>query len=367
MLRTNKVSFHVGKSYELKEKLGEGAYGVVCSAVHRPTGTLVAIKKIEPLQKPLVCLRTIREIRLLNHFKTHENIVSFITVHPPPAFDSFMEVYLVQEYMPLDLHKTIHTHDLLDIHVKYIVYQMLRGLKAIHSANVIHRDLKPSNILVNKECEVKICDFGLARIDTASGIGGLPLESNLTEYVATRWYRAPEIMLLLTRYSTAVDLWSVGCILAEMFINCPLFPGKDYRHQLLLIFQYLGTPMGEDLRSVGLTRARSYIGLLPVFDPVDVPSFFNNHYRRIRKYGPQPVSPCGLDLMTRLLSFDPARRLTAVEALEHPYVAEYHDILDEPEAELVLLPESYDVLGRDKLSMRALKKQLYSQILKVIT
>lgn len=361
----HKVVFNISSAYEVKKALGEGAYGFVCLAVHKASKTEVAIKRIEPCSKPLVCIRTIREIRLLNAFNNHENIITLITAQRPPDLDYFQEVYLIQEYMPYDLHKLMHAHFLKEEHILYIVYQVLRGLKYIHSANVIHRDLKPSNILIDLNCEVKICDFGLARIDTVNGMGKLPMESNLTEYVATRWYRAPEIMLLVTMYSAVVDLWSVGCILAELYVNYPLFPGKDYKDQLLHIFQYLGTPTGRDMNCIKLLRAKSYINLLPFLHKKDVASFINFHPRRIEKYGFNPVSSCGLDLMSKLLTFDPSRRLTAAGALEHPYVGIYHDPDDEPLYPEPLEPESFDIDHSSMLSMGDLKKHLHSQVLRL--
>jgi p38 MAP kinase len=127
------------------------------------------------------------------------------------------DIYFVTELLGTDLHRLLTSRPLDDQFIQYFVYQMLRGLKYVHSAGVIHRDLKPSNILVNENCDLKICDFGLARIQDAQ----------MTGYVSTRYYRAPEIMLTWQQYDHAVDIWSVGCILAEMILGKPIFPGKD--------------------------------------------------------------------------------------------------------------------------------------------
>lgn len=355
--------FHIDKTYQLKQKLGEGAYGVVFSAIHKPTGIKVAIKKIEPFSKNLVCLRTIRELKLLNFFSQHENIIGFYDVLRPRSIDNFEEVYLVQEFMPTDLHKLIYSQVLLDQHIKYFIYQIIRGLKAIHSANVIHRDLKPSNILVNYNCDVKICDFGLARIHAPHHKYSLLFESKLTEYVATRWYRAPEIMLLQSLYSTAIDLWSVGCIMAEIFLCQPLFPGKDYKHQLMLIFQFLGTPSEEKLKRVKLERAKNYIKLLPCYDKIVISDYFSNHPRRIARYGYEAINSDGLDLMESLLLFDPTDRPIAEEALSHKYLSEYHDIADEPVSDTLLVPEIFDLGEKSFSSMPVLRQHLYEQIM----
>lgn len=186
----------------------------------------------------MFCLRTLREMKLLRYFN-HENIISILDIQRPRNYESFNEVYLIQvstlfglglhmltslqELMETDMHRVIRTQDLSDDHCQYFIYQTLRALKAMHSANVLHRDLKPSNLLLNANCDLKVCDFGLARSAASQ-------EDNsgfMTEYVATRWYRAPEIMLTFKEYTKAIDVWSVGCILAEMLSGKPLFPGKD--------------------------------------------------------------------------------------------------------------------------------------------
>lgn len=186
----------------------------------------------------MFCLRTLREMKLLRYFN-HENIISILDIQKPRNYETFTEVYLIQvceiilrprsytnwmqELMETDMHRVIRTQELSDDHCQYFIYQTLRALKAMHSANVLHRDLKPSNLLLNANCDLKVCDFGLARSAAST-------EDNsgfMTEYVATRWYRAPEIMLTFKEYTKAIDVWSVGCILAEMLSGKPLFPGKD--------------------------------------------------------------------------------------------------------------------------------------------
>jgi mitogen-activated protein kinase 7 len=161
--------------------------------------------------------------------------------------------------MEADMHQIIRSQQpLTDAHFQYFLYQILRGLKYIHSANVLHRDLKPGNLLVNADCELKICDFGLAR-----GFSNAPDHTAfMTEYVATRWYRAPEIMLSFQNYTKAIDIWSVGCIFAEMLGGKVLFPGKDYVHQLNLILNILGTPDEETIRRIGSPRVFFKISLI---------------------------------------------------------------------------------------------------------
>ncbi|MGH0188368.1 UNVERIFIED_CONTAM: hypothetical protein FKN15_029281 [Acipenser sinensis] len=239
--RSLDVNFEVGDEYDIIETIGTGAYGVVSSARRRSTGQQVAIKKIPNAFDVVTnAKRTLRELKILKHFN-HDNIIAIKDILRP-------SVYVVLDLMESDLHQIIHSQQPLSHeHARYFLYQLLRGLKYIHSANVIHRDLKPSNLLVNENCELKIGDFGMAR-----GLCTQPDEFKyfMTEYVATRWYRAPELMLSLHKYTQAIDMWSVGCIFAEMLGRRQLFPGKNYIHQLQLIMSVLGTPSDEVCESV---------------------------------------------------------------------------------------------------------------------
>lgn len=343
-----RIVFNISSEFQLKALLGEGAYGVVCSAIHKPTGEIVAIKKIEPFDKPLFALRTLREIKILKHFH-HENIISIFDLQKPDCFENFNEVYLIQELMQTDLHRVITTQNLTDDHIQYFIYQTLRAVKILHGSNVIHRDLKPSNLLINSNCDLKLCDFGLARIaDDPEAEDSL--NTGMTEYVATRWYRAPEVMLTAAKYTKAMDIWSCGCILAELFLKRPLFPGKDYRHQLMLIFGIVGTPVGEDLLNIESRRAREYIATLPTFSPVP-----------LRRILPE-VNPLGVDLLQKMLAFDPRKRISASDALKHPYLRIYHDPLDEPEGEPI--PSTFFEFDKYKeaLTTKDLKMLLWREV-----
>eukprot|EP01135_Chromosphaera_perkinsii_P001036 Nk52_evm6s157 gene=Nk52_evmTU6s157 len=304
--------FQVGNRYTQLEYIGEGAYGLVCSAVDTETGEKVAIKKISPFEHHTYCQRTLREIKLLTKFN-HENIINIINFVKVSSIEEMRDVYIVQELMETDLYKLLKTQRLSNDHVCYFLYQALRGLKYIHSANVLHRDLKPSNLLLNANCDLKICDFGLARVADPVKDMGL-----MTEYVATRWYRAPEIMLNSKAYTEAVDLWSLGCILGEMLGNKPLFPGKHYLNQLNLILNILGTPCMEDLMAIKNEKARSYIQSLPFKERVPWNALYPD------------ADPLVLDLLGRLLTFNPAKRITVENALKHPYLEQYYDQDDEP-------------------------------------
>lgn len=181
----------------------------------------------------------------------------------------------------------------------------------MHSAGVVHRDLKPSNILINEDCVVKLCDFGLAR----------SFDSQMTGYVATRYYRAPEIMLNWQRYDYAIDLWSVGCIIAEMHEGKPLFPGRDHVSQFKIITELLGSPEEEILQTIASENTLKFVRSLPHKDKLPFSSFFSTQDKD------------ALDIMEKLLVFNPKKRLTAVEALEHPYLKQFSSVNENLEAD----------------------------------
>ncbi|KAH8829061.1 mitogen-activated protein kinase [Flagelloscypha sp. PMI_526] len=348
-----KVRFNVGTQYQVLDVVGEGAYGIVCSAVHKASGKKVAIKKITPFEHSMFCLRTLRELKLLKFLSecgVSENIITVLDIVKPSSYESFKEVYLIQELMETDMHRVIRTQDLSDDHAQYFVYQTLRALKALHSADVIHRDLKPSNLLLNANCDLKVADFGLARsVKTAEPSGG---ETGfMTEYVATRWYRAPEIMLTFKKYTKPLTdkvvfrqltsgLWA--CILAEMLSGKPLFPGRDYHHQLTLILDVLGTPTLDEFYAITTRRSRDYIRALP--------------FRKKRPFA--TLFPNCHSLGCGLLNKD-----SPEEALAHPYLEAYHDPDDEPVAP-PLDPEFFEFdLHKDDISREQLKELLYEEIM----
>mmetsp|Transcript_30086 Transcript_30086/g.68090 ORF Transcript_30086/g.68090 Transcript_30086/m.68090 type:complete len:360 (-) Transcript_30086:165-1244(-) len=297
--------------------LGKGAYGHVCAVSNKDTGERLAVKKVKNAFDDLVdAKRVLREIRLLCSFD-HENVLSIKDLHMPlDANGKHEDVYIITELLDTDLSKVIYSpQPLIDDHCQYFLYQVCRGLKYLHSARVLHRDLKPGNLLVNSNCDLKICDFGLARLEEDTN------PSTMTAYVVTRWYRAPEL-LYLKNYTEAIDIWSVGCIFAEILGRKAFLQGKNYQDQLLVIFQIVGPPTEEDLQVVPNPEVREYIRKLPK------PTRIIPLKERFPKARPEAI-----DLLSMMLRFNPHKRPTAAQCLEHPYLAEYHDPDDEPESD----------------------------------
>lgn len=313
------VQYNVyGNLFEVSRKyvppirpVGRGAYGIVCAAVNSETREEVAIKKIgNAFDNRIDAKRTLREIKLLRHMD-HENVIAIKDIIRPPRRDNFNDVYIVYELMDTDLHQIIRSNQpLTDDHCRYFLYQLLRGLKYVHSASVLHRDLKPSNLLMNGNCDLKIGDFGLARTTSETDF--------MTEYVVTRWYRAPELLLNCSEYTAAIDIWSVGCILGEIMTRQPLFPGKDYVHQLRLITELIGSPDDSSLGFLRSDNARRYVRQLPQYPRQQLSARFPNMF------------PGAVDLLEKMLVFDPNKRISVEEALCHPYLAPLHDINEEP-------------------------------------
>lgn len=339
-LELHKTVWEVPERYQDLTPIGTGAYGTVCSALDTRHNMKVALKKLSrPFQTPVHAKRTYRELRYLRHMN-HENIIGLLDVFMTPAqSNEDFNVYLVTHLMGSDLNNIIKQQALTDEHVQFLVYQILRGLKYVHSAGIVHRDLKPSNIAVNEDCELRILDFGLARAT----------DHEMTGYVATRYWRAPEIMLNWMHYGKEVDLWSVGCIMAELLTGQVLFPGTDHIDQLTRILQIVGTPDKKFLSKITSETARTYIESMPHYPRKEFSSFFVG------------ANPKAVNLMEELLVMDPDRRYSAEEALAHPYFTNYADPEDEPTA-----PLFDDSFEKEELDAKGWKERVQKEIMNFI-
>ncbi|XP_031553758.1 mitogen-activated protein kinase 4-like [Actinia tenebrosa] len=301
--------------------VGIGGSGAVYSAIDVKTDKRVALKRANLLDQ-LSCKGALRQISVYKRLQ-HENIVSLEKVVGPDGqtldsstnFKEFQYVFLVQELVDADLHRILQSNKTMsEDYIKLFIYQLLRGLKYVHSANVIHRDIKPSNILVDTETLLlKIGDFGLTRVVDPD----YEHKGFLTHCPSTLWYRAPELILEPDSYSNAMDIWGVGCVFAELLLGKPLFEGRHEIEQVQMILDTVGTDDKEFfkinsdapeelLKSITEGPNSSLASKLPDLDAK------------------------ALDLLEKMLKFSPKNRITAEEALAHPYLQSYSLPSDEP-------------------------------------
>jgi len=334
--------FQVEERYSNLKVIGAGSYGVVCSAIDTSTDAKVAIKKIKnALEDQVDAGRVLRELRLLRHIGGRENTLKIIDTYTyPPDTPDFADVYIVTELWETDLDRVLRSsQELMPQHFAYFSYQLLRSVANMHRACVLHRDLKPSNLLVNANCDLVVCDFGLARgvsttakqppntarpdgrrSDIQSDTTDVETNDHLTEYVVTRWYRPPEILAESPYYGAAADIWSVGCILGEMLdVNRrPIFQGSSPQNQMSLIIAALGSPTEEELTFCTSTSARGVIRRICRTLESDNIAPWNFEERF-------PLAdPSALDLLRKMLVMDPKKRITAEEALHHPFLRDIH-------------------------------------------
>jgi serine/threonine protein kinase len=435
------LSFEVDARYTIRSMVGKGAYGLVCagedtrpppeteptassspvvpsssdnsfdartpdaqydarspgnhaaaeaaSTRARPAPAMVAVKKVlDPFHDHTDCKRLLREVRLLRSLR-HPNVLHLTDLMPPPSLSpaDWTDVYLVTRLFDTNLHRVIYSgHTLTDAHVQYILWQVFRALRYLHTAGVVHRDMKPTNLLLNRDCELALADFGLARLlipysgephvavghrrgGSGGGGGGgggegdtPPAEprsksGQLTRYVVTRWYRAPELLVQNRVYDFKVDMWSVGCILAELLGVKALFPGKDSLHQLRLVVEQLGVPTPEELLGIHNEQAVQYIRNLVPRDPAGAsPAAAAERFARLYPR----AHPLLLDLLAQLLHFDPKKRPSAAEALAHPYLAAYRDA---PE-EVLPIPEIEMGFESEAPTKETLRQLIWEEVLR---
>ena len=349
--------FFLDKRYSQLKPIGDGSYGFVASGVDKISGEKVAVKKIRDVFADVVdAKRILRELKLLRHFQKHENIISVYDIMAvEPDTIKFDDIYIVTNLYESDLERIIQSRQVLtDQHFQYFLYQILRALKYIHSANVLHRDLKPSNVLVNANCDLGLCDFGLARGFDVEG------KDTLTEYVVTRWYRAPELLCQSPHYGKGVDIWSVGCIFAELLTHEAFFRGENPQHQLEVIVCKTGCPPPQRLDFV---QSQAAMQSIMKYAGRPVPDFYSLF--------PHDANPEAVDLLRLMLMFHPEDRISVEKALEHRYLKDFHGQMEEPVCKELFdfdfergTTSNMDSIDKDVMSREEVRLRIFDEVLK---
>ncbi|ETE63578.1 Mitogen-activated protein kinase 8 [Ophiophagus hannah] len=308
-------TFTVLKRYQNLKPIGSGAQGIVCAAYDALLERNVAIKKLSrPFQNQTHAKRAYRELVLMKCVN-HKNIIGLLNVFTPQkSLEEFQDVYIVMELMDANLCQVIQM-ELDHERMSYLLYQMLCGIKHLHSAGIIHRDLKPSNIVVKADCTLKILDFGLARTAGTSFM--------MTPYVVTRYYRAPEVILGMG-YKENVDIWSVGCIMGEMIKGGVLFPGTDHIDQWNKVIEQLGTPCPEFMKKLQPT-VRTYVENRPKYAGYSFEKLFPDVLFPVDSDHNKLKASQARDLLSKMLVIDASKRISVDEALQHPYINVWYD------------------------------------------
>ncbi|CAG9333589.1 unnamed protein product [Blepharisma stoltei] len=329
---SNSISFIVDDRYEYINQLSSGSFDAIVSAIDHQTNTKVAIKKFSNIFQDLIDTKNILWMLKILQFLNHQNIVNLLNIQLPPSRFCYNDIYIVTDLMEVNLCRVIRSgQELTDEHIQYFMYQLLRGVCYIHSANITHRNISPIHILLNRNCDLKISGWGFAR--SCSEIA-----ENLEEYVGSRWYRAPEMILNSFRNTKSIDIWSCGCIFAEILGRNPVFPGKNYLDQIKVIVKVLGTPTREDIGFISNSAAKRFVESLPQTEKIEWSVLFPT------------ASTDMLDLLDKMLQFSPKKRWAAEQCLAHPYFRDLH------ESQEILADKHFDAsfdnseLTRDQLS-----------------
>jgi len=339
------IESHILLRYELLNKIRKDDYGIVFKAKDKKTNEIVALKKcFDAFQNVTDSQRTYREIMILQEINGHENFIRLLNVIKS---ENDKDIYLVFEYMETDLSTVIKANILDPIHRQFVMYQLLKALKFIHSGAIIHRDLNPSNILINSDSYIKVCGLRLARSLTSS----TGKDRIMTDYVGARWYRAPEILLGSTRYDHKADMWSVGCIFGELLGGKLMFPGTSTLSQINKVLEFTGKPNKEDIESIQSEIAKNMLETIVV-----------SKTKSLRALYPK-ATLVELDLLNKLLQFNPNKRINVIQALEHPYVADFHD--DYSDTEIACEgPIKFSIDDNIKYTVKEYRTKLYDDILK---
>uniref|UniRef100_A0A7S4SRZ8 Protein kinase domain-containing protein n=1 Tax=Alexandrium monilatum TaxID=311494 RepID=A0A7S4SRZ8_9DINO len=342
----NGRKFEVPHRYRLVKPVGQAAHSAACLARDVVTGEECSIRKVEDVFEHLTAARrTLRELRLLRHLR-HENVMDVMSIFLPGSKRDFEDLYVVSEVKDTDLASVLRSkHTLSDEQNQFLLYQTLRGMKYVHSAGVVHGYLEPGSLLVNAACELRVCDFGLAKVSFEDKrLQTCPM----TEYVSKRWYRAPEVLCSWVNYDSAIDVWSIGCVFAEMLLRRPLFPGDNAQHLLKLVVALLGTPSSEEQDAIPSESCRRFVGSLP-------------HSEGRCREAFAGASEEAFDLLRSMLQFSPRSRVTVPQALERPYLDQFSCPEDEPTRGA--LEASDFEFERRRVDARALREELFQEAL----
>ncbi|XP_060096360.1 mitogen-activated protein kinase 9 isoform X1 [Heteronotia binoei] len=343
-------TFTVLKRYQQLKPIGSGAQGIVCAAFDTVLAINVAVKKLSrPFQNQTHAKRAYRELVLLKCVN-HKNIISLLNVFTPQkSLEEFQDVYLVMELMDANLCQVIHM-ELDHERMSYLLYQMLCGIKHLHSAGIIHRDLKPSNIVVKSDCTLKILDFGLARTACTNFM--------MTPYVVTRYYRAPEVILGMG-YKENVDIWSVGCIMGELVKGCVIFQGTDHIDQWNKVIEQLGTPSADFMKKLQPT-VRNYVENRPKYPGIKFEELFPDWIFPSESDRDKIKTNQARDLLSKMLVVDPDKRISVDEALRHPYITVWYD----PAEAEAPPPQIYDAqLEEREHAIEEWKELIYKEVM----
>ncbi|CAD5211738.1 unnamed protein product [Bursaphelenchus okinawaensis] len=326
--RQLKLDFEFGgerANYEALRSIGSGAFGIVCEAKDRHNDRKVAVKKIgHASATPTLARRTLREIRVLRYIR-HPNIVSLRDVFRTNG-SLGMNVFLIMDLMEWSLHHVIHgSAEPLDFDlIAHLLMQILRGLRYLHAAGIAHRDLKPSNLLVNSDCHLRIADFGMAKLALKGPIDEADEHCfYMTQHIATLPYRAPELLFVMPEHSTAVDLWALGCIFAEMILRRELFPGRSVGGQIKLVINQLGTPPTEMIDEICCDKTKNYLTSFGQLSP--------RSWEEILISKDHEPNPAAVDLISRLTQMTPHDRIDVHKAMTHRFFRPFvQNIPNEP-------------------------------------
>ncbi|KAH8705681.1 mitogen-activated protein kinase HOG1 [Talaromyces proteolyticus] len=297
------TAFEITNRYTHLQHVRFGRIGLVCSAKDQRSGQIVAVEKMtKPFSSIMTSKKAYRELKVLRHLQ-HKNVSVLRDVFMSPS----KNIYVITEFVGTDLESILVSETLENKTVKHVLCQILRGLKYIHSAGIAHCNLSPSNILVDEHCDLRISNFGRARI--------MPEKR---DYHSTGHPSSPQILLNGGKYDNGVDIWSAGCILAEMLEGKLLLPGKDYRCQFSSITELLGAIPDDVIRNLWGQNTLTFVHSLPKIESRSLSNKFKS------------ADPLAVDLLGNMLIFDPRNRVCAYQALTYKYLIQYHDPVNEP-------------------------------------